>query len=72
MAKLKEGDKAPDFAVTDGEGNPVTAQRSARQKIRAVLLSQGRHARLHERSLFIPRLVRQIQKTRYRSFWRLT
>ena len=23
MAKLKEGDKAPDFAVTDGEGNPV-------------------------------------------------
>jgi peroxiredoxin Q/BCP len=23
MAKLKEGDKAPDFAVTDGEGKPV-------------------------------------------------
>ena len=32
MAKLKEGDKAPDFAVNDGEGQPGTTERSAREK----------------------------------------
>ena len=51
---VQEGDAAPDFEMPASGGRTVSLQGAARQAVRAVFLSEGRHARLHQGSLRVP------------------
>ena len=52
---LKAGDKAPDFEVLDHDGQEGLAQEPEGKALRALVLSEGRHAGLHEGRLRFPR-----------------
>ena len=59
LAQIKVGDQAPDFETVDDQNKQGEAERSARQARGALLLPQGRHARLHAPGLRLPRQLQQ-------------
>ena len=63
---IKVGDAAPEFDLTDAAGKrpPLGLPRQAQR--RPVLLSEGRHARLHEGSLLLPRQLSGVHRRRRR------
>jgi len=66
VAKLKEGGKAPDFAVPDAEGKVVRLKDLRGKKVSCTFI-QRRHARLHKRGLLVSRFILKVQKARHRS-----
>jgi hypothetical protein len=55
--------EAPDFELPDQDGNPVRSP-TARAAGRPLLLSQGRHARLHDAGVRHPRPPRRLRRGR--------
>ena len=51
---VQEGDAAPDFEMPASGGRTVSQHGAAGQAVRAVFLSEGRHARLHQGGLRVP------------------
>ena len=52
---VEEGETAPDFTLPADDGRQVKLVRPPRQARGALLLSQGRHARLHQGGVRLPR-----------------
>ena len=51
---VQEGDVAPDFEMPASGGRTVSKQALRGKPYRAVFLSEGRHARLHQGGLRVP------------------
>ena len=63
-AMIESGTKAPDFTLPDQDGNDVSLQRLRRADRRPLLLSQGRHARLHDAGVRDPRPRGRLRRRR--------
>ena len=64
---IEEGKPAPDFELKSDSGETRQALRPAREAGRPLLLSQGRHARLHDSGVRDPRRLRRVRAARARS-----
>ena len=64
---IEEGKPAPDFALQSDSRRDGHAVRPARQAGRPLLLSQGRHARLHDAGVRDPRRLRRVRAAPARS-----
>ena len=61
---IEEGAAAPDFTLKADDGRDVSPVRLPRQARGALLLSQGRHAGLHQGGVRLPRPQRRTCKAR--------
>ena len=59
---IEEGKPAPDFELTSDTGETRQALGPPGQAGRPLLLSQGRHARLHGRGVRLPGRVREFEQ----------
>ena len=64
---VEEGKPAPDFELTSDSGETVRLSDSPRQAGRSLLLSQGRHTRVHDAGVRDPRLLRRVRASAARS-----
>ena len=63
---IEAGQPAPDFTLADQDGKPVTLSELQGLPGGALFLSQGRHARLHQGGLRLPRRLRRLRRARVR------
>ena len=67
---LTAGDKAPNFTLPRPTGEAFRSRTSSAPDGRPVLLPEGRHPRLHRRSVHLPRQLRGLRRGGRRGRWR--